>query len=162
MTFVESALRVFAVLSVIIIAHRLFGLRSFSKLSGFDFAVTVALGSVLASAATATDTSVWVPVSGVICLFLFQAALAPLRTRLSAVETIVDNAPLLVMEDGRILTENLVKADMTHADLMAKLREANVQHFDKVRAVVVETTGGVSVMHGDHATDTRLLAGVQR
>lgn len=34
-------------------------------------------------------------------------------------------------------------------DVYAKLREANVLSLDQVRCVVLETTGDISVMHGD-------------
>ncbi len=37
-------------------------------------------------------------------------------------------------------------ADVTHEDLLEKLREANITRFDQVRAVVFETTGDVSVL----------------
>ena len=49
----------------------------------------------------------------------------------------------------------------THADLVAKLREANVLDFSSVRAVVFEATGDISVLHGEGPLDERLLAGVQ-
>ena len=45
-------------------------------------------------------------------------------------------------------------------DLIAKLRESNVLDFAEVRAAVLETTGDISVLHGD-ACDEALLRGVQ-
>jgi uncharacterized membrane protein YcaP (DUF421 family) len=53
------------------------------------------------------------------------------------------------------LHENLRRANVTEDDLRAKLREANVLTWDQVRAVVLETTGGISVLHTDDP-DTRL------
>ena len=39
-------------------------------------------------------------------------------------------------------------ARITRDDLYAKLREANVTSFDQVHAVIAETTGDISVLHG--------------
>ena len=39
----------------IIALTRIYGVRSFSKMSGFDFAVTVAIGSIVASVFFAKD-----------------------------------------------------------------------------------------------------------
>ena len=38
---------------------------------------------------------------------------------------------------------------MTEDDIYGKLREANVLDFDQVQAVVLESTGDISVLHGD-------------
>jgi uncharacterized membrane protein YcaP (DUF421 family) len=76
----------------------------------------------------------------------------------------VDNAPSLVMAGPDILHENMRKVRMTKDDLYAKLREANVTRLEQVRAVVVESTGDVSVLHADPESapiDTELLRNVQ-
>ena len=51
------------------------------------------------------------------------------------------------MKDGDIFEENLRKALVSRADLMGKLREANVLQLSQVKAVIFETTGDVSVLH---------------
>ena len=50
---------------------------------------------------------------------------------------------------------------MTEDDVRAKLREANVAGYDEVRAVVLETTGSVSVLDGAREIDHDLLRGVR-
>lgn len=40
---------------------------------------------------------------------------------------------------------------VSQADLMAKLREANVLQLSQVKAVVFETTGDISVLHSEHS-----------
>lgn len=59
---------------------------------------------------------------------------------------------------------SLRKARMTVEDLRGKLREANVLERAEVRAVVLETTGDVSVLHGGSGRDVDgwLLEGVRR
>lgn len=56
---------------------------------------------------------------------------------------------MLLMRRGRILHENMRRANVTENDLRSKLREANVTRREQVDAVVLETTGDMSVMHGD-------------
>lgn len=54
-------------------------------------------------------------------------------------------------------------AQITRSDIIAKLREANAIQLDDVLAVVVETTGDISVLHqtGDDCTiDPKLMEGV--
>lgn len=161
----DVLLRVPLVVGAIILFTRLHGLRSFSKMSGFDFAITVSFGSILAGAVTAPKTDLDIFLFALGGLFLFQIILSQLRARFSFPATLLDNPPLLIMEKGAILDGNLKKAGMTKADLYAKLREANAFDLQTVHAVVVESTGDVSVLHGDPEgaqPHPCLLEGVQR
>lgn len=141
----------------VILVVRLNGLRTFSKMSSFDFAVTVAIGSLIASVA-ATSTSLTNGVLALVAIVAFQRVLAMAR-RHTAVETGVDNRPILLMAGEQIITEHMARSRITPADLRAKLREANVTQWSQIRAVVMETTGDVSVLTGD-SLDPSLLEGV--
>jgi uncharacterized membrane protein YcaP (DUF421 family) len=152
------------IIAVVILLTRLNGLRSFSKQSAFDFPITVATGSVIATTIAGQQTPVMVGVTAAVALFAFQALVSTLRDRFGAFESIVDNRPLLLMEDGRIDEPNLRKARMTREDLIAKLRMANVSDPAQVRAVIFETTADVSVIQGpaDRPIHPMLMENVRR
>lgn len=144
----------------LIVATRLAGLRSFSKLSSFDFAITVAIGSLMASTISAPTPTLVQGLLALATLYLIQYGVARLRVGGSVVA--FDNAPLLLMDGDGMLRENMRAARVTEHDLLAKLREANVLRFSQVRAVVLESTGDVSVLHGeDGELEERLLDGVR-
>ena len=139
-----------------IIAYvRIIGLRSFSKMSSFDFAVTVAMGSLLA-AVTLSGSSLADGLVGAGALLLVQSAIAHGRIRVGA-SAVVDNRALLLMAGPRMLEENMRRARVTPDDVRAKLRQANVHRYDQVRYVVLETTGDVTVVQGDGPLDRDLL-----
>ena len=161
-TVLTVALRAVLGLAAIILLTRVSGLRSFSKMSGFDFAVTVAMGSILAAMVTAPGTGILVFLAAFAALFALQIGLAHLRARSRAVEDVMGNAPLLVMENGRPLTDNLRRSGMTLDDLHGKLREANAFDLSKVHAVIFEPTGDVSVLHGEGEVSPEVLDGVRR
>lgn len=131
-----------------VLLTRVNGLRTFSKMSSFDFAITVAVGTVVASTALAPTPSLLEGGVALATLFGLQRLMSWLRVRTGASD-VVDNQPLLLMVGPDFLYENLKAARVTRADILAKLREANVLDFDEVRAVVLETTGDISVLHGD-------------
>lgn len=165
MDILQITLRAALAITVIVALTRVHGLRSFSKMSGFDFAITVSIGSVLAGAVTTLDTPLWHFIVALVALFVVQMAAAQLRTRSKAAERTLDNAPLLIMENGAVLDANLTAAGMTRSDLWAKLREANAYQIDKVHAVVVESTGDVSVLHArktDGEPSPEVMDGVRR
>lgn len=134
--------------AAVILFTRIAGKRSFSKLSSFDFAMTVAIGSLIATTVLSESVSLLEGVVGMAAIYLLQISAALLR-RFKFFRNTIDNAPLLLMDGQKILEENLKKARVTKGDLRNKLREANVIRKDQIKAVVFETTGDISVLHSD-------------
>ena len=132
---------------VTVVYTRLAGLRSFSKMSSFDFAITVAFGSVIASSVLTREPPLLQAAVGMGALYALQMAVARTRVRSRLARSLVDNEPLLLMRDGEVIEAALRRARVSRADLLAKLREANVLRLDQVRAVVFESTGDISVLH---------------
>ena len=148
----------------LIVFTRIAGLRSFSKMSSFDFAITVAFGSIIAGTVLAKDPPLFQAVVGLGVLFIIQMVVASLRGSSTLMSKLVDNEPLLLMKGTEILDENLKKAKVTHADLRAKLREANATQLSQIHAVVMEATGDIAVLHNDdpdHKLDDEILQGVR-
>lgn len=130
----------------VIIFTRIAGKRSFSKISSFDFAMTVAVGSILATTILSASISLVQGIVGLAAVYILQISAAICR-RFSWFRKAIDNSPLLLMDGKNILHENLKKARVTEGDLRSKLREANVLDLSQVRAVIFETTGDISVLH---------------
>ncbi len=147
---------------VLVIFSRLTGLRSFSEMTNFDLAATVAFGSMLATTIVNSKVSLLQGAVAMGMLFATQSVVA--RTRLyKGMERVLDNRPLLLMRDCQMLPDNMRQAKVTEDDLMSKLRLSGVTRLDQVEAVVLETTGEVSVLlHStdERPTDPALLASV--
>jgi len=58
------------------------------------------------------------------------------------------------MENGQVLEENMKASKVTQAELQSKLREANVIRLSQVKAVILETTGEISVLHSNDQSIT--------
>lgn len=124
------------------------GVRSFAEMSAFDIAVTIAYGSLLAAMVT-EDPPLLLGMAAVATLYGIQLAVSRLRSRSSAVEAAVDNAPLLLMGPrGELMRENMRLGRVTEDDLRCHLRKANVADPATVQAVVMEGTGAINVLHG--------------
>ena len=140
---------------------RIVGLRSLSKMTNFDFVMTVALGSVLAAAVT-TDkwTTFGQCMAAMAGLFLVQVAASKLRKESDRAEDLMQNQPIFLYKDGAFCEEAMTSARVSKSDVIAKMREANCLSLDKAQAVVLEATGDVSVLHGD-ALDERIVEDVK-
>ncbi|MEO7917342.1 MAG: YetF domain-containing protein, partial [Dokdonella sp.] len=83
-------------------------------------------------------------------------ATARLRKKSDRFERLAQNEPVVFMRNGKIFDEALTRTRVAKSDLIAKLREANVLDFSEVRAVILETTGDISVLHGVAVSDEML------
>ena len=132
-------------------------------MSSFDFAMTVAIGSIIATTILSKSVSLPEGMIGIVAAYLLQMGAALIR-RNDTAKKIMDNQPLLLMDGPVILDDNLRKSRVAKSDLRSKLREANITELSEIKAVVFETTGNISVLHKTHdrPIDDFLMEGVAR
>ena len=162
---IKVFLSILAIFSIIILITRIAGLRTFAKMSSFDFASTIAIGSILASVVLNANQSL---LKGAIALggiVLFQSIFALSVRKSKRMNRLLTNAPTALMYKGEVLYENLARTNVGEDQLIAKLREANALKFSSVHAVILESTGDISVLHSGEEEkleiDERLLKGVE-
>ena len=153
------AISTLGVYALVVLLTRLAGPRSLAKMSSFDFAATVAVGSTLASTAVGS-VSLAEGGTGLVLLFGAQALVGVLRRR-GMFAGGVDNRPLLLMAGAEVLDRQLRQARISRSELYAQLRLAGVQRLTEVHAVVLETNGDLSVLTADRGLDEQLLEGVR-
>ncbi|WP_318308276.1 DUF421 domain-containing protein [Flagellimonas crocea] len=152
------------IIIVIIVITRIIGLRSFAKFTAYDFAFTVAIGSIISSTLTSSTTIAHGSVA-IGSLLALTYIFSYLQRSFPWLKSLISNKPLLLMDGDEILYKNLKYARIDKGQLIAKLREANVLDFKQVKAVVLESTGDISVLHLDGQEidfNTDLLEGVRR
>ncbi len=150
---------------VLIIGYtKLFGLKSFSKMTSFDFAHTIAVGSLIASTISTGSPSLLLGALLLLGLYGLNYLISYLQFKSNRLEKLMENQPIFLMRNGEVLRENLRASIVTENELRSKLREANVLQLNEVKAVVLETTGDVSVLHAsdfDGEVDEFILEGVR-
>ena len=151
-----------AIYAAVIVATRIAGLRSFAKMSSFDFAMTVAIGTLVASTAITRDPPLLQGLVALVLLYALQYLVARLRIRFEWAKNWIDNTPVLLVEEGRILDDNLRYVRVTHEEVRAAVRARGLSAMSQVRAAVMETTGDISVIAGDDPVDPELLQSVRR
>lgn len=136
----------FLIFMVVILLTRIIGLRSFAKFTAYDFAFTIAIGSIISSTLT-SSTSIAHGAVAIASLLLLTYIFSILQKTFPSLNTLISNKPLLLMKGCEILHANLKHARIEKTQLIAKLREANVLNYDQVEAVILESTGDISVLH---------------
>ena len=125
---------------------RLSGKRTLSKLNAFDFIVTVALGSLLATILLSTSVSF---VDGVVALCLLvalQAVVALVSVRVPVIERLVKSEPALLVVHG-VMQEGTLRSQRVSAEEVRQaVRSSGQGGLEQVAAVVLETDGRLSII----------------
>lgn len=133
----------------ILVLARWSGVRSFAQMSAFDVAVTIAIGSLLATSVVSNNPPLLHGITAAATLYGLQLVVSRLRRRNETTRRILDNEPILLMgPGGQLLHENMQVARVTEDDLRCQLRKANVIDPTEVQAVIMEGTGTVHVLRG--------------
>jgi uncharacterized membrane protein YcaP (DUF421 family) len=152
----ETIIGSLMVFVAVILITRIVGLRSFAKFTAYDFAFTVAIGSIISSTLTSSTSIVYGGVA-LASLLILTYIFSYLQRKFPSLSSLISNKPLLLMKGNTIIEENLKHARVERSQLLSKLREANVLNFDQVCAVVMESTGDISVLHKSNDDDDQLL-----
>lgn len=125
---------------------RISGHRTLAQLNAFDFIVTVALGSTLASVITTRDVALAQGLLAFLLLILMQYGLAWSAKTSPTFERYVNGEPVLLYHRGQFLTTAMGKARITKEEIKSSVRSEGQASLDDVQAVILETNGNLSVV----------------
>lgn len=149
----------FAYLAIVTLLH-VSGKRSLSKLNAFDFIVTIALGSILASTLLSPTTSVTEGIAGMLALLVLQFAVTFISARWHGFAKLVRSEPKLVLCDGKFLDHALKRERVTRDEILAAIRKKGHGRVEDIAAVVMESDGSFSVMQEGPCEDLTALSSV--
>lgn len=134
-----------AYLSIILII-RISGKRSLSQLNSFDFIVTVAIGSILASALIDQNVTLAQGVTAFLVLIIMQYLITRLSISSRLVNKYIKASPALLYCNGEFLYDNMKKERIVETEIKQAVRSNGTGHLSDVMAVVLETDGTLSII----------------
>lgn len=130
----------------LIVLLRVSGKRTLSKMNAFDFVITVALGSTLATILLSKDAALAEGVVAFAMLVLLQFAITWLSVRSGLVRKLVKAEPQLLFHRGRFLDGALRETRVTREEICQAARAGGFADLGEIGAVVLETDGSISVI----------------
>lgn len=146
----ESIFRTFVITIlayvILIIMLRVSGKRTLSKMNSFDFIVTIALGSTLATVLLNKNVALADGALALFLLIMLQYLITWLSYRSHTVKSLVKATPSLLVYKGELLEHVMKKERVTHEEVYAKAREKGFSSLKDVDAVVMETDGSLTII----------------
>lgn len=144
--------------AAVVVILRIAGKRTLSQLNLFDWIVTVALGSMLATSILSPSVSIAAGIVGFSTLVALQFLVAFVQARTSNIDEIIKGEPRLLVHRGELRYDAMREERITEREVMQALRAEGLSSPAEAAAVVLETNGTLSVVRGDFLESERILA----
>jgi len=145
----EKIVRPLVVYIFLLAAFRFFGKRELGSISPFDLVIWLTISNVLQNAMIGPDNSLTGGLIGATTMFAANWLFARLYFRFPRLEHLVQAAPTVLIENGKILEENLKQEQLTIDDLSHALRKNQVdldEDLPYLRRVLLESDGAVTIV----------------
>lgn len=136
---------------VVIVAIRVNGVRSVSKMNNFDWVVTVALGSLVASAIAFESVTILDAVVAIALLLGLQHVITGWMARDRRVEELFVASPTILLRNGAVQHDALQSKRISEAELMSALRHSGLSGPEDAYMVVLESNADFTVIPASDA-----------
>lgn len=138
--------------SAVVLFIRISGKRSTAQMNNFDWIVTVALGSLVASGLLMENVTIVEALFAIALLMGMQYLFTWLAFRFDAFASLIKAEPTLLMQDGAYLRQAMRRERVTESEVLAAIREQGLHRLDQARWVILETDASFSVIPKSEGT----------
>lgn len=143
----DSIIRALAVYGFLLVVFRITGKRSLAQITTFDAVLLLIISEAVQQALIDGDESMTNGFLIVITLLAADIALSVATIRSSKIDKFVNDAPLLLIEDGRMHEDRLKKSRVSADDIIEHARELRgLERLDQIKYAVLERNGTVTVI----------------
>lgn len=141
----EVAFRTVFMFIILLTALTVSGKREVRQLSIYELVLVIGLGSAAGDPMFYDD----VPLSSAVVVFIVMMACYKLVTYISdrnkKVRNVLEGTPVYIVEEGRVLIDNLRQEDITREELFADLRVQGIRQLGQVQTTILEPNGQISI-----------------
>ncbi len=136
------------------------GKRTLAQLNAFDFIVTVALGSTLATVVLSSTVAWSEGALSLVLVAALQFVVAWSSVHVPWVRSAVTSAPTVLLRDGQPDLAALAGQRITEESLRQAVRSAGIGGLELISAVVLECNGTISVISTSQLGSGSALTGL--
>ena len=140
-----SCVRTMVVYMVLIAAVRLMGKRQIGQLEASEFVVTMLAANLATLPIEDPDFPLSTGLAAILTVLALELVLSLVSMRSIWFRKLLCGKPVILIENGRILRENLRRTRVHLDELTEHLRQREVLDLTTVRYAILETDGSLSV-----------------
>jgi uncharacterized membrane protein YcaP (DUF421 family) len=140
----DIVLRAIVLYLFIVLVMRIIGRRELSSMSPFDLILLIILGDAVQQGLTQDDYSVTGAVIAVSTIATMQVLTSYITFRSERARKVFEGQPLVLVDRGKIVQENLRRERMTEDEVAEEMRAQQIGSLDEVEWAILEVNGSMS------------------
>lgn len=144
--FFEILLRSIVGFAIMMVIARILGKATISQMTYHDFVAAITLGALTANFAFNVSMSFWKILLALLTFGGFAYLLMVIALKNRVLRKWISGQPTIIIQNGKILENNMGKLKMTLDTLNQELREKNIFNIEEVEYAVLELNGKISVL----------------
>jgi len=146
LTGMEVVLRAFLFVIILFITAKLLGKKHISQLSLFEYIAGITLGDIAGEVILSGESKISHGILGIFVFGIVSYLADVISLKSKTLRNIIEGTGTVLVEDGKLLEENLKKEKYTIDDFSTLLRQKDVFSLSEVEYAVLEPKGMLSVM----------------
>ena len=143
----DSVLRAVTIYIALMIIMRMAGKRSLAQITTFDFVLLLIIGEATQQALLGQDFSMTNAIIVIVTLVVVDIGLSFIKRQSKTIDKVLDDVPLVIVEDGVALKDRMDKARVDESDVLSAARHLQgLERLDQIRYAVLERSGGISIV----------------
>lgn len=144
--FFEIIIRSLIAFTLIMIIARILGKHTITQLTYNDFVLSITLGAITGNIAFNTAIKSQYLIVALVAFSLAAYTVAKISLKSRTMRKLLSGRPTILIENGKVLEENLRKLTLSMDTLNQELREKNIFDIEEVEFAVLELNGKLSVL----------------
>ena len=140
----DLVIRATVVFFFIFLITRIAGRRELSSLEPFDVILLVVLGDLVQQGITQSDESVTGTLIVISTITLLSVGVSWLSFRSRRVRLVTEGQPIVLVQDGQIIEDNMRRERLTRGDIEEEARKQQIASLTDVRWAILEKAGSIS------------------
>ncbi len=146
LSFVQWILRASTMFVWLFAITKLMGQREIARLTLFDFIISITIGGLVSGPLFISKAGLKGPLINIAFLGFLHICLAYISLYHSKFRRIVQDEPIILIENGKILDRMMAKTRFNLDELLTELRLKNVSDITDVEFAILESSGQLSVI----------------
>jgi len=129
----------------VLLCYRLMGKREIGQLGVIDLIVSILIAELIAISIEETENSIFLTIVPIIILVILEIVLAFISIKSRRIRTFFDGKPSLIICNGKINYNEMVKQRYSMDNLLLSLRQKEIKNLEDVEYAFLEPNGKLSI-----------------
>lgn len=149
-------IRTILLYSLVVITMRLMGKRQIGELQPYEFVITIMISDLASLPMQDQRYPLLQGIVPIITLMFLKTLITQLELKLQSARNILDGSPCILIYNGKINYDGLIKQQLNLDELFEELRLAKCYNLDEIQYAILENSGQLSILPKNYNSSSGL------